>query len=252
MSGFGRIVLLGAMVATVAGISGLRAQTQLADPRDAPDLRLDLFGLSQEPAGAGKERTGRRLPAPALHDRPRNERRDGGLSGRRRQRPGQQGREKAAAAGQCRRRRPRARSRSRPRPSRRPCDANDAAHAARQAVAGEVARRRAPSHAHPAPASARPPRTDQAAAAAPPRRLDGDAAPRRAAEPPPIVLDHSAAADARRRRRPTSLSRSSRPRRCPDRRLPLRASRRMPRPSAAAASPRRLSSRRCVTFSPRA
>ncbi len=38
MSGFGRIVLLGAMVATVAGISGLRAQTQLADPRDAPKI----------------------------------------------------------------------------------------------------------------------------------------------------------------------------------------------------------------------
>jgi len=38
VSGFGRIVLLGAMVATVAGISGLRAQTQLADPRDAPKI----------------------------------------------------------------------------------------------------------------------------------------------------------------------------------------------------------------------
>jgi len=38
VSGFGRIVLLGAMVATVAGISGLRAQTQLADPRDAPRI----------------------------------------------------------------------------------------------------------------------------------------------------------------------------------------------------------------------
>lgn len=38
MSGFGRVVLLGAVVATVAGIAGLRAQTQLADPRDAPKI----------------------------------------------------------------------------------------------------------------------------------------------------------------------------------------------------------------------
>ncbi|HKS65003.1 MAG TPA: hypothetical protein VJT13_25105 [Xanthobacteraceae bacterium] len=38
MSGFGRIVLLGAIVATVAGIAGLRAQTQLADPKDAPRI----------------------------------------------------------------------------------------------------------------------------------------------------------------------------------------------------------------------
>jgi hypothetical protein len=35
VSGTGRIVLLGAVVATVAGIAGLRAQTQLADPKDA-------------------------------------------------------------------------------------------------------------------------------------------------------------------------------------------------------------------------
>ena len=35
MSGFGRIVLLGALAATVAGIAGLQAQTQLADPKDA-------------------------------------------------------------------------------------------------------------------------------------------------------------------------------------------------------------------------
>ena len=35
MSGFGRIALLGAIAATVAGIAGLRAQTQLADPKDA-------------------------------------------------------------------------------------------------------------------------------------------------------------------------------------------------------------------------
>ena len=38
MSGFGRIILLGAIVATVAGIAGLRAQTQLADPKDAPKI----------------------------------------------------------------------------------------------------------------------------------------------------------------------------------------------------------------------
>lgn len=38
VSGFGRIVLLGAIVATVAGIAGLRAQTQLADPKDAPRI----------------------------------------------------------------------------------------------------------------------------------------------------------------------------------------------------------------------
>ena len=38
VSGFGRIVLLGAIVATVAGIAGLRAQTQLADPKDAPKI----------------------------------------------------------------------------------------------------------------------------------------------------------------------------------------------------------------------
>lgn len=38
MSGFGRIVSLGAIVATVAGIAGLRAQTQLADPKDAPKI----------------------------------------------------------------------------------------------------------------------------------------------------------------------------------------------------------------------
>jgi hypothetical protein len=35
VSGFGRIVLLGALAATVAGIAGLQAQTQLADPKDA-------------------------------------------------------------------------------------------------------------------------------------------------------------------------------------------------------------------------
>ena len=35
MSGFGRIVLIGAVAATVAGIANLRAQTQLADPKDA-------------------------------------------------------------------------------------------------------------------------------------------------------------------------------------------------------------------------
>ena len=38
VSGFGRIVLLGAIVATVAGIAGLRAQTQLADPKDAQKI----------------------------------------------------------------------------------------------------------------------------------------------------------------------------------------------------------------------
>lgn len=38
MSGFGRIIVLGAIVATVAGIAGLRAQTQLADPKDAPKI----------------------------------------------------------------------------------------------------------------------------------------------------------------------------------------------------------------------
>ena len=38
MSGTGRIILLGAIVATVAGIAGLRAQTQLADPKDAPKI----------------------------------------------------------------------------------------------------------------------------------------------------------------------------------------------------------------------
>jgi hypothetical protein len=38
VSGFGRIVLLGALAATVAGIAGLRAQTQLADPKDAPKI----------------------------------------------------------------------------------------------------------------------------------------------------------------------------------------------------------------------
>src|SRR5882724_1932989 len=35
VSGYGRIVLIGAVVATVAGVVGLRAQTQLADPKDA-------------------------------------------------------------------------------------------------------------------------------------------------------------------------------------------------------------------------
>ena len=38
VSGFGRIVLLGVIVATVTGIAGLRAQTQLADPKDAPRI----------------------------------------------------------------------------------------------------------------------------------------------------------------------------------------------------------------------
>jgi len=38
VAGLGRIVLLGAVVATVAGIAGLRAQTQLADPKDAPKI----------------------------------------------------------------------------------------------------------------------------------------------------------------------------------------------------------------------
>ena len=38
VSGFGRIVLLGAIAATVAGIAGLRAQTQLADPKDAQKI----------------------------------------------------------------------------------------------------------------------------------------------------------------------------------------------------------------------
>jgi hypothetical protein len=38
VSGTGRIVLLGAVVATVAGIASLRAQTQLADPKDAPRI----------------------------------------------------------------------------------------------------------------------------------------------------------------------------------------------------------------------
>ncbi len=38
VSGFGRIVLLGTIVAAVAGIASLRAQTQLADPKDAPKI----------------------------------------------------------------------------------------------------------------------------------------------------------------------------------------------------------------------
>jgi len=38
VSGLGRIILLGATVATVAGIVSLRAQTQLADPKDAPKI----------------------------------------------------------------------------------------------------------------------------------------------------------------------------------------------------------------------
>jgi hypothetical protein len=38
VSGFGRIILFGAITATVAGIAGLRAQTQLMDPKDAPKI----------------------------------------------------------------------------------------------------------------------------------------------------------------------------------------------------------------------
>jgi hypothetical protein len=38
VSGFGRIILFGAIAATVAGIAGLRAQTQLVDPKDAPKI----------------------------------------------------------------------------------------------------------------------------------------------------------------------------------------------------------------------
>jgi hypothetical protein len=38
VSGFGRILLCGAVTATVVGIVSLRAQTQLADPKDAPRI----------------------------------------------------------------------------------------------------------------------------------------------------------------------------------------------------------------------
>jgi hypothetical protein len=38
VSGIGRIILIGSIVAAVAGIAGVRAQTQLSDPRDAPRI----------------------------------------------------------------------------------------------------------------------------------------------------------------------------------------------------------------------
>jgi hypothetical protein len=38
VSGFGRITLIGSIVAAVAGIASVRAQTQLSDPRDAPRI----------------------------------------------------------------------------------------------------------------------------------------------------------------------------------------------------------------------
>ena len=143
MSGFGRIILLGAIVATVAGIAGLRAQTQLADPKDAPKIFASTCS--------------------ACHKSPQGLAKSGQVAGFLRQHyttgpemsaamaaylvaagsaPAKKDREKAAAAGQPADPAAKGKSKKQEQAAAQPgADAKDRTHAARQAVAGEVAGR---------------------------------------------------------------------------------------------------------------
>ena len=109
--------------------------------------------------------------------------------------------------------------------------------------------------AHPSPASAADAAAREAAAtAASPAVAEhprGAGAGGGSRTSPPLVTLDIPCRSCRPRRRPISLSRFSLPRPCPDRRLLLRASRRTPRPRPLPARAS-VSSRRCVTFSPRA
>ena len=221
------------------------------------DFRLHLRGLPQEPAGTCEKRAGRRLPAPALHDRTGNERRDGGLSGRRRQCAGRQersGRSEGRPAGGSRREGKIQKAGGRRPAAGRPQGPQGAAHAARQATgAGEVARRQDDGSSvsriggrrgsprgtggRREPGRGRDPRGAGASGGSDTVRWSRSTSPCRRCRP---------------RRRTISLSRFSLPRPCPDRWLLLRASRRTPPPRPLRCSASSVSSRRCVTFSPRA
>ena len=254
--------MLGAVVATVAGIAGLRAQTQLADPKDAQKIFASTCsachkspqGLAKSGQVAGFLRqhytTGPEMSAAmaaylvAAGSAPAKK--GSGEDGRGRQPP-------------SRRQRARPGSRSRPRPSRartRRSSARCAASSCRRSRrTSETRQPPHPSRRSPSPASATDAAARQATAAAPGRgavRAAGRDCRRRA-------RDDAAARwrstfrcrSCRRLRRPTSLSRLSRPRPCPDRRPLPRASRRTPRHRPPLLL-RRVCSRRCVTFSPRA
>ena len=55
MSGFGRIVLIGALLAGGLGVAGLRAQTVLGDPRDAPRIfASNCSACHKSPQGLAK------------------------------------------------------------------------------------------------------------------------------------------------------------------------------------------------------
>ena len=55
LSGFGRIVLIGALLAGGLGVAGLRAQTVLGDPRDAPRIfASNCSACHKSPQGLAK------------------------------------------------------------------------------------------------------------------------------------------------------------------------------------------------------
>ena len=223
VSGFGRIVLLGAIVATVAGIAGLRAQTQLGDPRDAPRIFASTCsachkspqGLAKSGQVAGFLRqhytTGPEMSAAmaaylvAAGSAPRPRRIGKG------RRAGQSADPAAKAKTK--------KQEQLPRPSRG-ADAQGAAHAARQAArrSRKTSRGADPQPAHPAPVQ--PAVGDRCGSAAEATAAAPAAAEQQAATPAPSRTAagrarYPACRRCRRRRRPISLSRSSRPRRLP-------------------------------------
>ena len=141
---FRRIVLILATAAAGRGGRGPACADRPGRPQGlAPDLLHDLLGLPQEPAGAGEKRAGGGLPAPALHHRSGDERRDGGLSGRGRERARREERREGRDRGQCQDQGQEAGARDRTagqRPGRRREGPHIARQAARQATRRQTAR----------------------------------------------------------------------------------------------------------------
>ncbi len=230
---------------------GGRAGRGRRSDQSRQDLRVELFGLPQEPARLGQERQRRRLPAPALYYRRGHELGHGflshlgrqcsagkaGFSRRRAQAQGRAGTHRGRGA--RRSRRPADRTHCGSPPHRRQAEELRTRHARRpdrgRPRHGRPSRRRM-LRAKPRPRRRRPPPPRWAGPIPrPPRRRR-----RRRRTPPPRRRLSRRRRPIRRRRQSccrSPISRPFRPRRCPDRRLPrLRDSRRSSRPPP----PRRL------------
>ena len=199
MSGFRRIVLVGAVLARRdrrARSCRRRRSWPIRGTRPGSSPRT-CSACHKSPQGLGQERPGRGLPAPALHHRSGNERRDGGLSGRGREcaRPAKKGarrgtgreKQQGQEAGAGRRRPSRG---AEPRPMPR-ISARCAASSGREASDEPQPSRRQPAarSADAGRAGARSRgRTGRRCVAQPPRPRRRRS-PRRTRGPPPVVFD---------------------------------------------------------------